>query len=185
MARSSLSCSKSCFHWIHHLFIERKRCGHTYSYDFVLILRTSLQINPNPITLDLPPLKESILEFTHHLTHELVTSNERTYKSLCYRPISQIDNTTISGQCFTSTSAVTPRSTLFSMSFRADTRDEFVRSIMHKTTFGVAEDLGGVRYYVESREIESIGDMKSAKWVAYAARALVMRFWDLLKVGIL
>ncbi|KAK0482246.1 hydroxymethylglutaryl-coenzyme A reductase-domain-containing protein [Armillaria novae-zelandiae] len=34
-------------------------------------------------------------------------------------------------------------------------------------------------FELETREQETIGDMKSSKWVAYAARAFVMRFWDL------
>lgn len=147
--------------------------------------RNMKQVNPTPITLDLAPLNESILEFTHHLAHEFVSGNGQTYSSVCHRPVSHIgvSNTSISGPCFTSSSSVTPRTTLFSMSFIPDSRDEFVRALNQKSTFGAAEDLGGVRYHVESREIESIGEMKSGKWIAYAARALVMRFWDLLKAS--
>lgn len=31
---------------------------------------------------------------------------------------------------------------------------------------------------------ETIGEMKSSKWIAYALRALVIRFWELTKVGL-
>lgn len=42
-------------------------------------------------------------------------------------------------------------------------------------------DEAGIRFNVESRQAETIGQMKSGKWVAYAARTFVVRFWDLAK----
>lgn len=50
----------------------------------------------------------------------------------------------------------------------------------------VFTDENGIRFEVDSgkaaSDTPSIGQMKNAKWVAYAARALVIRFWDLAKV---
>jgi hypothetical protein len=42
---------------------------------------------------------------------------------------------------------------------------------------------GLVNYVVENPEQEAITAMKSGKWVAYAARTLLVRFWDLTKVS--
>ena len=41
----------------------------------------------------------------------------------------------------------------------------------------------GVKYVIDTgKRQESIGEMKSTKWVAYALSALVLRFWELTKV---
>lgn len=50
-----------------------------------------------------------------------------------------------------------------------------------KTTF--SEDSYGVGFHIENQPAESIGEMRSGKWIAYAARTLVVRFWELAKVG--
>jgi len=54
------------------------------------------------------------------------------------------------------------------------------------TTPKVFTDENGIRFEVDSgraaSDVQPIGQMKNAKWVAYAARALVIRFWDLAKV---
>lgn len=50
----------------------------------------------------------------------------------------------------------------------------------------VFTDESGVRFEVDSGKYSGdalpIGQMRNGKWVAYAARALVIRFWDLAKV---
>jgi hydroxymethylglutaryl-CoA reductase (NADPH) len=46
----------------------------------------------------------------------------------------------------------------------------------------LAADSFGVQYNVENRQAETIGQMKSSKWMVYAARGLFVRFWDLAKV---
>lgn len=54
------------------------------------------------------------------------------------------------------------------------------------TTPKVFTDENGIRFEVDSGRAPSdflpIGQMRNGKWVAYAARALVVRFWDLAKV---
>jgi hydroxymethylglutaryl-CoA reductase (NADPH) len=45
-------------------------------------------------------------------------------------------------------------------------------------------DEAGIRFHVESRQAATIGQMKSSKWIAYAAGTLVVRFWDLAKVDV-
>jgi hydroxymethylglutaryl-CoA reductase (NADPH) len=66
------------------------------------------------------------------------------------------------------------------LSFVPGSSDDFVNAIKQRAHFSDAEF--GVKYHVEARQVETIGEMKSGKWVAYAARALVVRFWDLAKV---
>lgn len=58
-------------------------------------------------------------------------------------------------------------------------RDEFVARLHSMPT---ALDKWGVAYQVEGKQAEAIGEMRSGKWVAYAARSLLLRFWELAKV---
>ena len=69
-------------------------------------------------------------------------------------------------------------------------RDDWVSALMgHQNAPTVFTDANGIRFEVDSGRPPSdalpIGQMKNAKWMAYAARALVIRFWDLAKVCIL
>lgn len=59
--------------------------------------------------------------------------------------------------------------------------EEFANALMAKTFYPA--DSFGVQYRVQSPSDETIGEMKSGKWVAYAARTLAMRFWELAKVS--
>jgi hydroxymethylglutaryl-CoA reductase (NADPH) len=43
---------------------------------------------------------------------------------------------------------------------------------------------GSVVLTLETSQIKSLAEMGSGKWVAYAAQALVLRFWDLTKVRV-
>jgi hydroxymethylglutaryl-CoA reductase (NADPH) len=75
-------------------------------------------------------------------------------------------------------------------------REEFVNALLgeeaprpHSITTSaprVFTDESGVRFEVDSGKLSGdtlpIGQMRNGKWVAYAARALVVRFWDLAKV---
>lgn len=77
--------------------------------------------------------------------------------------------------------SLTPRSSILTLSFAPDAADEFISTLKKHGEF--TRDKFGVAYRIEERQSETIGEMKSGKWVAYAARALVMRFWDLAKVS--
>ena len=77
-------------------------------------------------------------------------------------------------------SALNARSSLLTLSFVPGAGSDFVDAIKGHAKF--VDDEFGVKYHVEGRQVETIGEMKSGKWVGYAARALVMRFWDLAKV---
>ena len=70
-------------------------------------------------------------------------------------------------------------------------RDDWVNALMgeHHNTPTLFTDESGISFEVDSGKPPSdtlaIGQMRNAKWVAYAARALVIRFWDLAKVRLL
>ncbi|KAG2130606.1 hydroxymethylglutaryl-coenzyme A reductase-domain-containing protein [Suillus cothurnatus] len=98
-----------------------------------------------------------------------------TYTSLCYYPVSAES----SASCFTTASLQTSRSKMVTLSFAPGASDAFVDALNHKPTF--AADEFGVRYQIETHVTETIGEMKGGKWMAYAARALIVRFWELTK----
>ena len=82
--------------------------------------------------------------------------------------------------CFTDITSSTTRSSILTLSFVPGSGDDFINAVKQQARF--VDDHFGVKYHVEGRQVETIGEMKSGKWVAYAARALVIRFWDLAKV---
>ena len=62
------------------------------------------------------------------------------------------------------------------LSFAPGAREDWIGALKRMTSFSV----NGTRYEVQSsKRTESIGEMKSSKWVAYALWALVMRFYEL------
>jgi hydroxymethylglutaryl-CoA reductase (NADPH) len=70
---------------------------------------------------------------------------------------------------------------MVTLSFAAGSRDLFVEALNHYAT--LSTDELGVKYQIEARDTETIGEMKGGKWMAYAARALIVRFWELAKVS--
>jgi hypothetical protein len=69
------------------------------------------------------------------------------------------------------------------LSFAAGGREEFVSALTKQGTF-LSEDFGPIKYIVENPEQEANAVMKSGRWAVYAARTLVVRFWDLTKVSL-
>jgi hydroxymethylglutaryl-CoA reductase (NADPH) len=151
------------------------------------------------VILDLPLLQQSLDNITDYLTDSFPAASGRTFSSICHRTALSTSNlnrpvssskvnlshpvTSISldsTPCFV-TESTSPRSKTLTLTFAAGNRDDFVSSIAHQAKF--AADATGVKFMVENRQTETIGQMKSGKWVAYAVRALVLRFWDLAKVG--
>ena len=70
---------------------------------------------------------------------------------------------------------------MLTLSFASGARHDFVDALKAKVAF--SEDSYGVKYHIENQPAESIGEMRSGKWIAYAARTLIIRFWELAKVG--
>lgn len=96
----------------------------------------------------------------------------KAYSSLCHHP-------NVSGtSCFTSVSGP-GASPILTLSFKPGTRDDWLGSLRKEKTI----TLDGVKYDIDAeKRQESIGEMQSSKWVAYAVSALVLRFWELTKV---
>ncbi|CAA7268335.1 unnamed protein product [Cyclocybe aegerita] len=108
-------------------------------------------------------------------------------------------------ECFT-THTTTPRALVHTLSFRAGgARDEWVGALLgeHRADSAGAAVLSGPAVFVDTDsgirfEVDkaksgaglgvggegaqvSIGQMRNGRWVAYAMKALVLRFWDLAK----
>jgi hydroxymethylglutaryl-CoA reductase (NADPH) len=137
--------------------------------------QSSVTVTADSAPVDLVSLSQSIDNITHHIAHELSTPSGETYTSLCYYPVSAES----SASCFTTASLQTSRSKMVTLSFAPGASDAFVDALNHKPTF--AADEFGVRYQIETHVTETIGEMKGGKWMAYAARALIVRFWELTK----
>jgi hydroxymethylglutaryl-CoA reductase (NADPH) len=86
------------------------------------------------------------------------------YSSACYRH---------NASCLT---AVFPHTLSFAL--RPSQASSFIHTITTSPLRNPAD--GSVFEAIRSRE--TIADMKSGKWIAYAGRALVVRFWSLAKV---
>ncbi|TFK71914.1 hypothetical protein BDN72DRAFT_402708 [Pluteus cervinus] len=135
------------------------------------------------ISMDMTPIAQSTLNFTSYITHNFYSTNGRKFGNLCHRPeVSQLnhslDGLTAGAPCFTEQTP-SSRSFVQTLTFAPGARDEFISSLTRQSKF--TADEAGVRFEVESKPIEPIGQMRSSKWIAYAVRALVMRFWDLAK----
>jgi hydroxymethylglutaryl-CoA reductase (NADPH) len=121
----------------------------------------------------------SLENITHFLTHRFPTSSGKSYTNICYLVP---DNQDGASTCFFSTISDNPRSETLTLSFTARGRKDFISSLARQGTL-ISEDFGPIKYIVESPEQEALAEMKSGKWVMYAARTLVVRFWDLTKVS--
>ncbi|KIJ07939.1 hypothetical protein PAXINDRAFT_173184, partial [Paxillus involutus ATCC 200175] len=130
---------------------------------------------PENLVAELAP---SIDNLTHHISNKFMTPSGQTYSSLCYHatgaPLSSHTK-----PCFTAVSRPASRSQTVTLSFASGAREAFVDALKAESSFST--DLFGVRYRIEGREGETIREMKSGKWIAYAARTLVVRFWELAK----
>ncbi|KZT28046.1 hypothetical protein NEOLEDRAFT_1059551 [Neolentinus lepideus HHB14362 ss-1] len=125
--------------------------------------------------MDSALLESSVNQLISHLTHQFPALSGYEYPSLCYgnSPANSSSETTA---CFTSVTAQ-PRSTVLTLSFTPGDRDDFVSALKRHANF--ENSANGVSFQVEEQPSENIGEMKSGKWVVYALRALVMRFWEL------
>ncbi|KAF6757834.1 hydroxymethylglutaryl-CoA reductase [Ephemerocybe angulata] len=161
------------------------------------------------VSLSIPPLSTSLANLTEHLTHTFVSPAGKPYDSICYRPHrspskSGSQAAPSQGPCFLSTnnnlrqqpyhipSHPHPSSTVgdgsstqaqVALAFAPGAREEWVGALKAAKTYVDAE---GVKYEVEllqkgGVEDVDIGNMRSGKWVAYAVRILVLRFWALAK----
>jgi hydroxymethylglutaryl-CoA reductase (NADPH) len=119
----------------------------------------------------------SLENMTHFLTHQFPTSSGKKFTDICHSVQNSQDG---DETCFTSTFSGNPKSESLMLSFAAGGREDFIGALTKQGAF-ISEDFGPVKYVVENPEQDAVAGMKSGKWVAYAARTLVVRFWDLTK----
>lgn len=101
----------------------------------------------------------------YFLTNKLTTQYGQKYPQLCF---------SINASCVTT---VTPNS--LTLSFSPGATGQYLQALT-SSVLPPAED-GSHLKIVQS--VESITDMRSGHWFAYAGRALVLRFWNLAKVS--
>lgn len=118
----------------------------------------------------------SLENITHFLTHRFPTSSGKSFTDICHSVRNDQDEET----CFTSTFSEIPKSETLTLAFAAGGREDFISALTSKGPF-LSDAFGSIKYIVENPEQEAIAEMKSGKWVVYAARTLVVRFWDLAK----
>jgi hydroxymethylglutaryl-CoA reductase (NADPH) len=136
-----------------------------------------MQIAENPILSS--QVAYSLENVTHFLTHNFPTSSGKSYTDVCHTVQTNQDG---KEACFTSTFSSLPKAESLTLSFAAGGREDFVSALAKQGPF-ISEEFGPIKYVIENPEQEAVAAMKSGKWVAYAARALIVRFWDLTKVS--
>jgi len=141
-----------------------------------------IQAVPESLTFGSSSLADPVLSAASSLPDTLQSALGRA----CYRPFSSGINTSSdddsSYPCFMD-QFVSPRSIYQTLAFHPTPLKEDFPTVLQRVLKHADQSDSGVRFEVEAKQTETIGDMKSSKWVAYAARALVVRFWDLAKVG--
>ena len=146
---------------------------------------------PDELSLALPPLFSSTANISQHLLTDFLSTSGESYPALCHRPSSISLSTEEEVPCFTVQQA-SHKSFTQTLAFKRGLRDDWVSALMgehHHNTPTLFTDENGIIFEVDpgkpSSDALAIGQMRNGKWVAYAARALVIRFWDLAKVRIL
>ncbi|KAG8216444.1 hydroxymethylglutaryl-coenzyme A reductase-domain-containing protein [Butyriboletus roseoflavus] len=158
-------------------YLKRASNPHTQRLELqqLVFSRASTAKAPGPAmtsSLDSAHLAPSIDNLTHYITDLFVTPSDQTYSAVCF-------HLTAEDRCFTEVSIQASGSQTVTLSFVPGAHEEFANALRAKTTYPA--DSFGVEYRFHSRSDETIGDMKNGKWVAYAVRAFIMRFWELAK----
>jgi len=125
------------------------------------------------ITTSAPLISRVIELVTEHIKKGLTSPDGLSYTSVCYRP-------PLAADCLSWTHQ-TSRTMTLTLALLPSRRDQFVAAIesFRPTTWGAVNDFPQLE--IIGKE-ESFLEMQSGKWVAYAARAFVIRFWQLAKV---
>lgn len=141
-------------------------------------LSASINSPPNPssgATTSTPRVARAIQTVTEYITNTLTTPTGLSYSAMCYRPPSS------ASECLTWTHQ-TERTLTLTLALLPSTRDAFVSAVEAFRPDASWTSVHGFPQLEIIGKEESFLDMQSGKWVAYAARAFVVRFWDLAKV---
>jgi len=138
-----------------------------------------VEVQQLAVSLDAP--RSVQLDWTHHeglaqvrnLTDYLLAQSP--FKAICYR---------VDGGCVAPDVALgsDSRKATVTLLFRRGGRSQFLRAWQPKGIANVLQDAAGITFVHEPVHKETIAEMKSGKWVAYALQAFVVRFWELAKV---
>ncbi|KAF8315415.1 hypothetical protein DL93DRAFT_906082 [Clavulina sp. PMI_390] len=119
-------------------------------------------------------IASAIERVTNHITTSLTSEGGLSYASVCYKPPS-------SAECLSWTHQ-TARAVTLTLAFMPSTREQFlpaVEALRPDPSWTAGLDAFPTLEIIGKEE--SFLDMQSGKWVAYAARAFVIRFWQLAK----
>ncbi|KAF5390098.1 hypothetical protein D9757_003842 [Collybiopsis confluens] len=121
-------------------------------------------------------LAEVVFNFTKQIPTSLQVNAGFAFDTACFRPITG-ESIDVEAPCF-SDELISARSIHQTLALVPGLKHDFANAFnrLIKST-----PSANVSFQVETKQVESIGDMKGFKWVAYAATALVVRFWDLAK----
>ncbi|TFK20528.1 hypothetical protein FA15DRAFT_659042 [Coprinopsis marcescibilis] len=144
--------------------------------------------SPNSfLSINTPPLSTSTANLTQYLTNDFPVTPELTYSELCYRPSGEdspcfLHTHESSSQNYYSSSELHAQTQTQTLAFVAGARKGWVSALKQTGQF---VDGTGVKFTVEqstkSLNGVDIAQMNNGKWIAYAIRALVSRFWHLAK----
>jgi hypothetical protein len=151
----------------------------------------SVRMKGSESSLDLPPLSTSTTNISNYLTTDFYSTSGKTYSALCHRP--SVEYADEEPTCFM-VQQPSHKTFTHTLAFKSGMRKDWVGALtgesnLHTQPPKVFTDENGIRFEVDSGKPPAdalpIGQMKNGKWVAYAARALVIRFWDLAMVRLL
>jgi hydroxymethylglutaryl-CoA reductase (NADPH) len=132
--------------------------------------------------LDLHQLIFSLDPLSHELTtvqsSETLSTHQASLSNFTNHLLESVGKpcypSSINSSCFTHVSPLSLRSTAYALALGQDVD---VASLVKSLS---STDSHGVKFSLDTSNVEeSIGEMKSGKWIAYALRALVIRFSDL------
>ncbi|KIL63528.1 hypothetical protein M378DRAFT_665597 [Amanita muscaria Koide BX008] len=131
---------------------------------------------PDSVTFLATPLSDSTQNFTSHLTQSFSSRAGNSYTSICHRTAALAGPV----QCFFHSQAG-ERTIVKTLAFSPGSRVDFAAALEDNAK-GFS-DSAGTKFEVISGATDTvpIREMKSSKWMAHAAKALVIRFWDLAK----
>jgi len=116
-----------------------------------------------------PSVHDALANFTQYLTTSYAGPIGETYPTVCYIAPSE------PGSCFSSTTLPSSptRSTTLTLAFAPPSAVQWASGLA-----GRSFPSGDLEFSIE-RDEARFDTMESGKWVGYAIRAMVLRFWDL------
>jgi len=134
------------------------------------------QGHKDTVITDSEALRSSLDNVTDYITSKFVTPVGHAYSAFCHDP-SLNHSASSEKSCFFHSSITLPSSPSLTLGFTPGAREEFIGALQKK---GILHgDQWNVKYQIEAREEDSV--KKSGRWVGYASRALIVRFWHLAK----